>query len=201
MYSRPKFILPFLILFVAAGAAAQQIEFKTLDPSVVESRLRAVPKRDSQREPRLKELLLEAGCRSESYVKRLTPEQLANIQAMINIDSVGMTSTKIWASHSDAKLVEVLQQVATSMRLPFAGVNVDQVGTADSESFAKHKVPVITFHSATQQNFRVLHTTKDNMSAISLPDYYSTYKLLTGYLAACDVMLPPTSPASGTKKQ
>ncbi|MGZ4822629.1 MAG: M28 family metallopeptidase, partial [Terriglobales bacterium] len=141
----------------------------------------------------------ERGLRgSEYYAQHLTPEQLKGIEAMINIDSVGMTPTKVWVSHSDPRLVTLLGHVAKEMKLPVSGVNVENVGSADSESFAKRHVPVITFHSVTQEKLRVLHSAQDNMRAISLPDYYATYKLVAAYLAACDVLLPiPPPPASG----
>ncbi len=274
-----KFIALPLFVLATFGANAQRLQFETLDAAVIDARLREVPKKDSEREPRLKELLLEAGCApanlseepvkgyhdpnvicvlpgelpseivvgahfdhvsigegvvdnwsgatllpdllqsirtlprhhtfvfigftaeerglvgSNFYVKHLPPEQLKDIDAMINIDSVGMTTTKVWLSHSDPKLVSILAQVAASMELPVAGVNVERVGSADSEPFRNHKIPAITFHSATQENFRVLHSKDDTIRAISLPDYFNTYKLLSAYLAACDKMLPPSPPA------
>jgi hypothetical protein len=287
MHLRPKFLLPLILLFAAARAFGQRIQFKTLDPSIIEARLRSAPLENSKREAGLKEMLAAAGCQpanlseqpvqhirepnvicflpgelpaqivvgahfdhvdvgqgvvdnwsgaalladllesismvprrhtfvfvgftaeerglvgSQFYVKHLTPEQLKTIDAMVNIDSVGMTTTRVWVHHSDPKLVALIFQVAASMKLPVEGVNVENVGSADSESFARHKVPAITVHSATQENFKILHSRADDMRAISLHDYYDTYKLLTAYLAACDVVLSPAAApaASGTDKK
>ena len=35
----------------------------------------------------------------------------------------------------------------------------------------------------------MLHSTRDNLQAISLNDYYDTYRLVMTYLAALDVLL------------
>jgi len=56
------------------------------------------------------------------------------------------------------------------MNLPVTGVNVEQVGSTDSEQFAARKIPSITIHSLTQEtwNARILHTSKDRLSAIKV---------------------------------
>lgn len=65
-------------------------------------------------------------------------------------------------------------------------MNVEQVGSTDSESFAAKKVPSITFHSLTQATLGVLHSDKDNFSAMRMDDYYESYRLLCGYLLYLD---------------
>ena len=127
---------------------------------------------------------------SEAYAKRLTPEERGKIRAMVNMDSLGLSPTKIWLSHADKGLAEALNQVAYTMKLPLAVVNVDQVGSSDSESFAKRKIPSLTIHSVTQETFSILHSDKDKLSAIHLDDYYATYKLVAVYLAYLDQTLP-----------
>jgi putative aminopeptidase FrvX len=127
---------------------------------------------------------------SEAYAKRLTREERSKIRAMVNLDSLGLSPTKVWLSHADKNLAEALNQVAYTMKLPLAYVNVEQVGSADSEPFAKRKIPSLTIHSVTQETFPILHTDRDGLSAIHLDDYYSTYKLVAVYLAYLDQTLP-----------
>ena len=126
---------------------------------------------------------------SDFYVKQLNPEQIAKIQVMIDMDSLGLGPTKIWLSHSDEKLANTLNAIAASTKLPLAVVNADQVGDEDSTSFRKHHVPTIMLHSLTQPTLSILHSDKDNLSAIHLDDYYDSYHLIAAYLAYVDAKL------------
>jgi hypothetical protein len=82
----------------------------------------------------------------------------------------------------------VLIYVAKQLNIPVSGVNVEQIGSTDSEQFAALKIPSITIHSLTQEtwNAHILHTSKDKFSAIRLDDYYQTYRLLAAYIAFLD---------------
>jgi hypothetical protein len=134
---------------------------------------------------------------SRFYVQKMTKGQVAATDAMVNMDTLGLAPTEVWASHSDARLTGILFSVAQQMNLPFSGVNVEQVGSTDSEQFAVRKIPRITIHSLTQEtwNARILHTSKDKLSAMRIDDYYQTYSLLAAYLAFLDQVLN----VSGTK--
>ena len=126
---------------------------------------------------------------SEQYVKQLTPWDRSKIRAMINLDSLGLSSTKVWLSRADKGLAQALNNVAHSMKLPLAAVNVDQVGSSDSESFAKRDIPSLTIHSVTQETFPILHTSRDTVAAIHMDDYYATYRLVAAYLSYLDQKL------------
>ena len=123
---------------------------------------------------------------SNFYAGQLTPEQRVKIAGMVNIDTVGLGPTKIWATHADPPMLFGIAAIAQAMKLPIGVVNVDQVGLTDSESFAQYKIPRITIHSITQETWPILHTDKDKLSAIKMDDYYTTYRLLAGYLAYLD---------------
>jgi len=126
---------------------------------------------------------------SDFYVKQLTPDQTAKIPAMIDLDSLGLGPTNIWLNHSDEKLANTLNGVAASLKLPLAVVNAEQIGDDDSTSFRKRHVPTIMLHSVTQQTVAILHSDRDNLSAISVDDYYDSYHLLAAYLAYLDAKL------------
>jgi Zn-dependent M28 family amino/carboxypeptidase len=127
---------------------------------------------------------------SEAYAKRLTPEERSKIRAMVNMDSLGLSPTKVWLSHADKGLAGALNDVAHSMNLPLAGVNVEAVGSADSEPFAKRKIPSLTIHSVTQETYPILHSANDTLAAVHLDDYYATYRLIAAYLSYLDQKLP-----------
>lgn len=125
---------------------------------------------------------------SRFYVGQMTEEQVAATDAMVNMDTLGLAPTEIWSTHSDKRLKSVLVFVAKQLDVPISGVNVERVGTSDAEQFAERKIPRITIHSLTQEswNARILHTSKDKLSAIHLDDYYQTYRLLAAYVAFLD---------------
>jgi putative aminopeptidase FrvX len=125
---------------------------------------------------------------SRFYARNMTPEQVAATDAMVNMDTLGLAPTEVWTHRSDKRLTLALFQVSKLLELPLRGVNFENVGSTDSESFTKLKIPRITIHSLTQksENEQILHSHKDNLSAINLGDYYDTYHLVAVYLAFLD---------------
>jgi hypothetical protein len=129
---------------------------------------------------------------SQYYVDHLTGEQRAHIEGMVNFDSLGLSPTKVWASHADKPLLDALITVAKSANLPLERVDVDSIGaTADSESFARYQIPRITLHSVTQETWPILHSSADKLAAIRMNDYYESYRLIADYLAYLDTTLKP----------
>jgi putative aminopeptidase FrvX len=100
-----------------------------------------------------------------------------------------MTSTKLWLNGSDRGMSEILNGLAIAMKLPLQVVNTERVGTTDFESFANKKIPTVSLHSITQENFRALHSVQDNLDAVKMDDYYATYRLVTAYLTYLDMKL------------
>jgi putative aminopeptidase FrvX len=133
---------------------------------------------------------------SHFYATHMKKTEIAATDAMINMDTLGLAPTQVWASHSDRGLVGVLSYVAKQMNMPLSGANVDDIGSTDSVQFSKRKIRSITIHSLTQENWNqnILHTSKDRMSAIRLDDYYQTYRLIAAYLAFLDG-IPTSQPA------
>ncbi len=132
---------------------------------------------------------------SAYYMDHLTNERRAHIEAMVNFDSLGLGPTKVWASHADKVLLDAVTTTATSANLPLAAANVDNLGTADSESFARYHIPRITLHSVTQQTWSILHSPFDKLAAVKMNDYYDSYKLAAWYVAYLDnVLKAPPAP-------
>lgn len=127
---------------------------------------------------------------SEFYTKHLTPEQRKQIAAMVNLECLGIGKTEVWTSHSQPILVRMLVAMAQSMKLPLGGINVEQVGTTDSESFAHYSIPRITITAISQDTWTLLHTKKDNISAINPELYYDSYRMIASYLVLLDQQLP-----------
>ncbi|MBZ5635766.1 MAG: Zn-dependent exopeptidase M28 [Acidobacteriia bacterium] len=125
---------------------------------------------------------------SLGFVKQLG-DRRQRVRAMVNLDSLGLSETKVWTSHADQNLVGLLGGVAKALDLPVAGMNVDNVGTSDSEPFRQQKIPAITVHSVTQETLKILHSKADTIEAVHLDEYYRTYRLLAAYLAVLDQKL------------
>jgi Peptidase family M28 len=137
---------------------------------------------------------------SASYVEHLSPAQRAQIKAMVNMDSLGLAPTKVWASHADKTLLDALFAVAAQTGLPVSILNVDGLGSTDSESFARYHIPRITLHSVTLHTMKLLHSSDDKLSAINFSDYYDSYRLIAEYLAYLDSTLAPVTPSSTLAK-
>jgi len=134
---------------------------------------------------------------STDYVKHLNKEEKEMISAMVNLDTLGLGPTEVWASHADKNLLNALVRTASSLKSPIMGVNVDRIGTSDSEPFREKKIPAITIHSVTSKNLHILHSPDDKLQAIQREDYAESYRLIAGYLAYLDVFLdsaPPPPP-------
>jgi Peptidase family M28 len=125
---------------------------------------------------------------SSFYAQHMTKEQVAAATAMVNMDTLGLAPTEIWASQADKGLNAAMGFVAKQMHLPVSGVDIDNIGSTDSVSFANKKIPSITIHSLTQEAWRsnILHSSKDRMSAMHLDDYYQSYQLIAGYIVFLD---------------
>jgi Peptidase family M28 len=130
---------------------------------------------------------------SDFYVRHLTAGQRSKIEGMINFDTLGLGPTEVWASHADTALLNALARITSTMKLPVAVMNVDDIGTADSESFAEFKIPRVTIHSLTLKTLPILHSSQDKIDAIKMDDYYTTYRLMAAYLALLDTQLDAPS--------
>jgi hypothetical protein len=127
---------------------------------------------------------------SKYYTNKLTKEERALIQAMINLDCIAVGPLEVWVSGSDKRLVQLAANVAHALSIPLKGMNVDNVGTSDSQSFREYKIPVIDFHSITNETFPILHSPRDTLQVANLDEYYRTYQFIAAYLAYLDQQLP-----------
>ncbi len=139
---------------------------------------------------------------SRFYVRQMTEEQAATTDAMVNMDTLGLSPSKVWATHADVRLTGMLAYIAKRLNLPISVVNVERVGSTDSEQFAARKIPSITIHSLTQETWdaHILHTSKDKISAINLDNYYDTYCLLAAYVSYLDQFSSDEIPSSHQPK-
>jgi hypothetical protein len=123
---------------------------------------------------------------SEYYVEHLARERRGRIEGMVNFDSLGLGPTEVWASHADKVLLDALDAVALTSRLPVSVMDVSDESSADSEAFAEYQIRRITLHSVTQRTLAILHSEEDRMAAIRIKDYLDSYRLAARYLVYLD---------------
>jgi hypothetical protein len=122
---------------------------------------------------------------AESFAGHMSAAQLRRTEAMVNLDVLGLSPTKVSPSHSDKDLVHDLVVMVYALKLPASQIDMETAGPADSEPFASRRVPRITIHSMTRPIL-------DGVPAQFRPNnYYDTYRLLCGYLAYLDANLKP----------
>jgi putative aminopeptidase FrvX len=135
---------------------------------------------------------------SSFYAHQMSKEDIASTDAMINMDTLGLAPTEIWGSQADKRLNSAIAYVAKQLNVPISSVDVENIGTADSVSFADRKIPSITIHSLTTEAWKahILHSYKDKLSAMRLDDYYESYRLIAAYIAFLDQVAAPVQKAA-----
>ena len=136
---------------------------------------------------------------SRFYVRSLDKDEKSRIIAMVNIECIGLTPTKVWVHRADKRLVHVAGLLAAALHYEVTGVNVELVGDSDSHPFVEAKIPVIDFHSVTPETLPILHSNRDTMSAIRMDDYENSYRFLSAYLTYLDTALAPDSAAGSSR--
>jgi hypothetical protein len=127
---------------------------------------------------------------AEVFARGLVPSQLNQAEAMVNIDALGLSPTKVWAAHSDKELVHDLIVMVYALKISASQIDIAAIGNSDSDPFAARHIPQITIHSLTQQN-----VFNGENTPFRPGNYYDTYRLLCGYLAYLDQSLKPRAHA------
>jgi hypothetical protein len=126
---------------------------------------------------------------SRFFASHMTDAEVRHTQAMVDLDSLGLSPTKFWAAHSDKSLVKALVVVMYALKLPASQVDIAQAGEGNSEAFASRHIPRITIHSLTRDVVAVLHSQQELAPEFRPNNYYDSYHLISGYLAYLDETL------------
>ncbi|HTV56149.1 MAG TPA: M28 family peptidase [Terriglobia bacterium] len=126
---------------------------------------------------------------SAFFVWHLPGNEKVRIRAMVNLECLGLAQPEVWSDHAAPNLLSGLLQVARRMRIPVREVDLERVGRDDAESFREASIPTITIHSLTQDTIHIMHSPRDNFSAINVSDYDESYQLIAAYLTYLDGVL------------
>jgi hypothetical protein len=121
---------------------------------------------------------------ADFFVGHMPAAELGHIEAMVNLDALGLSPTKVWSARSNKELVQDLLTMAYALKLPASQIDMERAGASDADAFIRQQIPNITIHSMTEDNLAA------GASTPLQPDsYYDTYRLVCGYLAYLDVIL------------
>jgi hypothetical protein len=123
---------------------------------------------------------------SEAYLRSLTDEQKSKIDAMVNLDTLGVNGTFSWKNNSTRALLDRVKDVATAKHRDLVEAHLDG-GDADSSSFRQAGIPAITIYGASEDViFDIIHSDRDTMAAFDLGHYKNSYLLVLDLLKSLD---------------
>jgi hypothetical protein len=123
---------------------------------------------------------------SQAYLDSLTPEQKGKIDAMVNLDTLGVNGTFSWKNNSTRALLDRVKKVAAENRRDLTEAHLDG-GDADSSSFRQAGIPAITIYGASEDViFDIIHSERDTMAAFVMAHYKNAYLLTLDFLKSLD---------------
>lgn len=127
---------------------------------------------------------------SRFFVSSMSQSDAEHTEAMIDLDELGLSPTKISSQGSDAALIKDLFTMAYTLRMTASQVDLTKTFSTDSESFSSKNIPFITIHSFALAEGSDVQTHELLEARQFRPDfYYNSYRLISGYLAFLDEKL------------
>jgi hypothetical protein len=123
---------------------------------------------------------------SQAYLDSLTPAQKSKIDAMVNLDTLGVDGTYSWKNNSTRALLDRVAKVARDSHLDLKEAHLDG-GDADSSSFRQAGIPAVTIYGASMDViFDIIHSDRDTMAAFDFAHYKNAYLLTLEFLKSLD---------------
>jgi len=124
---------------------------------------------------------------SHAMARRIPKAERANYCAMINIDSLGLSTPQVLDNASSRRLRNAAAELAESMDVPFDHARLE-LADSDSTSFMRRGIPAVTIHGLSFEGLAALHTDADQPSLINPTSVYMGYRLALALLARVDTM-------------
>ncbi|MBI5240751.1 MAG: M28 family peptidase [Elusimicrobia bacterium] len=119
---------------------------------------------------------------SARYLKSLTKDQRAKIDANVNLDTLAVDGTFSWQNNSTESLLEMVKKVASQEKLDHKPASL-WGGDADSSSFRRYGIAAMTlFGVSPERIFDIVHSENDTMAVFSLPHYKNAFLLTLALL-------------------
>jgi len=127
---------------------------------------------------------------SKLFVTSMSSADIQRIDAMVDLDALGLSPPKVSTKKSDPQLIKDLFIMAYALKLTASQVDVADTFREDADSFAERKVPSITIHSFPLSRASESRGRQLLVPQLFHPDlYYKSYYLISGYVAFLDQRL------------
>lgn len=129
---------------------------------------------------------------SARYLKALTKDQRAKIDANVNLDTLAVDGTFSWQNNSTESLLKMVKKVADAEKLDHKAERL-WGGDADSSSFRRYGIAALTlFGVSPERIFDIVHSENDTMAVFSMPHYKNAFLLALALVKALN--LTPVGP-------
>jgi len=132
---------------------------------------------------------------SRFYARSMSSNDISRTKAMIELECLGISKTKVWQTGSADELEALAADIARQNNIPIklrqlVGVN------ADSDAFSARNIPAITFDSLEESDFPLIDSPRDSFESINKENYAEQYKFLVSFIRAVDAHAAKFSPAN-----
>lgn len=123
---------------------------------------------------------------SQAYLDSLSAAQKGKIDAMVNLDTLGVDGTYSWKNNSTRALLDRVAKVSRESGHALTEAFLDG-GDADSSSFRQAGIPAVTIFGASMDViFDIIHSGRDTMAAFDFAHYKNAYLLTLDVLKSLD---------------
>src|SRR5437763_13249895 len=127
---------------------------------------------------------------SSFFANHLSQSEQDHTDAMINLDALGFSPTKVSTQHSDSELVKSLIAIVYLLKRSISQVDLSRAVKTDSESFVAKHIPRITLHSLTLEDVtEPRDADPSSIRQFRADNYYGSYYLVSGFLSYLDATL------------
>lgn len=122
---------------------------------------------------------------SKAMARGIQKEDISRYCAMVNIDTLGMTTPQVLENLSSKQLVNRVAELAERIKMPFKKVIIPGTG-ADSAPFIEKKIPAVTICAIGNGWRQVLHTRNDQKEKVNRTSVYLGYRIALALIAELD---------------
>lgn len=122
---------------------------------------------------------------SKAMAGKIKKDEAKQYCAMVNIDSLGLTSPMVMTNVSHHKLTKLATELAKKMEMPFKTINLTTANT-DSTSFLNKNIPAISIVAMTANWMDIFHHKEDQATKVKPESVYLGYRLALSLIARLD---------------
>lgn len=122
---------------------------------------------------------------SKAMTKQIKKDEAKQYCAMVNIDSLGLTTPMVMTNVSSNKLTKLTTELAKKLEMPFKTINLHNANT-DSSSFLDKNIPAVSIVAMTQNWMDIFHHREDQAAKVKPESVYLGYRLALSLIMRLD---------------